>query len=116
MGPHKKTINQRKTKGDGKVAKILSIMKEIPLGKHKVHRLQEAMLINAILFNSEAWHGVTAAQIVKLESVDEALLREILKATVMRLNNNNCEEILKKNNLQNFNFFDNARTQIVRKY
>ena len=38
------------------------------------------MLINGILFNSEAWHGVTAAQIAKLEKIDEDLLRGILKA------------------------------------
>ena len=38
------------------------------------------MLLNGILFNSEAWHGVTNAHIEKLEKVDEALLREILQA------------------------------------
>ena len=38
------------------------------------------MLVNGMLFNSEAWHGVTSAHIVKLESVDEALLRGLLKA------------------------------------
>jgi hypothetical protein len=38
------------------------------------------MLLNGILFNSEAWHGVTNAHIVKLEKVDEALLQEILQA------------------------------------
>ena len=32
------------------------------------------MLLNGILFNGEAWHGVTNAHIVKLEEVDEALL------------------------------------------
>ena len=36
--------------------------------------------INGILFNSEAWHGVTAAHIVRFESVDEALLKGILNA------------------------------------
>ena len=53
------------------------------MGKYKVEvalRLREAMLINGILFNSEAWHGVTAAQIAKLEKIDEDLLRGILKA------------------------------------
>ena len=58
-------------------------MNEIPLGEHNVDvaiKLREAMLINGIIFNSEAWHGVTNVQIVKLEKVDEALLREILKA------------------------------------
>ena len=61
----------------------MSIVNEIPLGKHKIEvalRLREAMLVNGMLFNSEAWHGVTSAHIVKLESVDEALLRGLLKA------------------------------------
>ena len=38
------------------------------------------MLVNGMLFNSEAWHGLTTAHIAKLESVDEALLRGLLKA------------------------------------
>ena len=38
------------------------------------------MLINGILFNSEAWHGITLAQIVRLEKIDQDLLRGILKA------------------------------------
>ena len=48
----------------------MSIINEIPLGKYNVDvavTLREAMLINGILFKSEAWQGVTAAQIVKLE-------------------------------------------------
>ena len=77
------TVDHRKTKGDEIQLEILSIINEIPLGKHRVEvalRLREAMLVNGILFNSEVWHGVTDAQIVKLESVDEALLRGLLKA------------------------------------
>ena len=77
------TINQRRSKGDGIVSEIISIINEIPLGEHKMHvalKLREAMLINGILYNSEAWHGVTSAQIAKLEAVDESLLRNILKA------------------------------------
>ena len=38
------------------------------------------MVINGILCNSEAWLSVTNAQIAKLESVDNALLRGILQA------------------------------------
>ena len=55
------TIDKRKSKGEGIVAKILSILSEIPLGKHKIEvalKLREAMLINGVLYNSEAWHGV----------------------------------------------------------
>ena len=82
-GTIQSTIDKRKTKGDGIVAEILSIVNEIPLGEHKIEialRLREAMLINGMLYNSEAWHGVTNAHIVKLESVDESLLRGLLKA------------------------------------
>ena len=82
-GTLQQTIERRKAKGDGIVAEILSIINEIPLGRHRMEvalKLREAMLINGILFNSEAWHGVTLAHIAKLEAIDEALLRGILKA------------------------------------
>ena len=73
----------RKSKGQGIVANILSIINEIPFGKHRVEvglRLREAMLLNGMLFNSEVWHGVTNAQIASLEAVDQTLLRGILNA------------------------------------
>ena len=60
----------------------MSILNEIPFGKHRITvglKLREAMLINGMLFNSEAWHGVTNAQVAALESVDQALLRSMLK-------------------------------------
>ena len=40
--------------------------------------MREAMLINGLLFNSEAWHGVEKEDIKKLEKVDELLLRSLL--------------------------------------
>ena len=63
------TITKRKERGTGIVAEILSIINEIPLGKHRVDvalRLREAMFLNGILHNSEAWHGVTDAHIAHL--------------------------------------------------
>ena len=51
--------------------------------QHKIPvamKLREALLVNSTLFNSESWHGVTQKHIKSLESVDEALLRTILKA------------------------------------
>ena len=58
-------------------------MEEIPLGKHKIRvamKLREAMLINGLLYNSEAWHGVTKKHIESLEAIDQALLRNILNS------------------------------------
>jgi hypothetical protein len=77
------TIDNRIKKGNGIISEISSIIEEFPLGKYKLPaamKLREAMLINGILFNSESWHGVTQKHIKSLESIDEALLRTILKA------------------------------------
>jgi hypothetical protein len=63
------TITKRKERGTGIVAEILSIINEIPLGKHKLDvasRIREAMFLNGILHNSEAWHGLTDAHIASL--------------------------------------------------
>ena len=38
------------------------------------------MLLNGVLFNSEAWHGVTNADMKSLESIDEQLLRSLVQA------------------------------------
>ena len=76
-GTMQETIENRQKKGEGIIAEMLSIINEVPLGKHKTEvalKLREAMLLNGILFNSEAWHGVTDARIVKLEQIDEALI------------------------------------------
>ena len=61
----------------------MSILDEIPLGKHRISvamKLREVMLINGILYNREAWHGVTKNHIKNLETFDEDLLRKFLKA------------------------------------
>ena len=77
------TIEERKNKGFAIVAEILAILSEIPLGKNKIEiglKLREAMLINGVLFNSEAWHDVNEAELKLLESVDEHLLCSLVKA------------------------------------
>ena len=62
---------------------ILAIVNEIPLGHWKIQvglQLRQALLLNAVLFNSKAWHGISKTEIEDLEKVDEALLRGLLKA------------------------------------
>ena len=64
------TIDKRLKRGEGIICEILSILSEIPLGKYKTEaalKLREAKLLNGVLYNSEAWHGVTDAQVLKLE-------------------------------------------------
>ena len=80
-GNNKRNIEARVAKGHGKVKTILMMLKEAPLGRARIQAgliMREAMLINGILYNSEAWHGVTAADMAALERVDEALLRGVV--------------------------------------
>ena len=55
-GTIRNTIEGRKNKGYGMVNEILAIIDEIPLGSYKMERLRlrQAILLNGILFNSEA--------------------------------------------------------------
>ena len=41
--------------------------------------LRNSLLISSLLFNSESWYNITAAEISLLESADVQLLRRILK-------------------------------------
>ena len=81
-GSLQETIEKQKSKGQGIITEIMSILNEIPLGKYRIVvalKLREVMLLNGILYNSEAWHGITKKQTKILESIDEDLLRRILK-------------------------------------
>ena len=77
------TIKSRVSKGYGAVSNILAIVNDVPLAHWRIEaglQLRQAMLLNSILFNSEAWHGVSDDDLVQLEKVDEALLRGLLNA------------------------------------
>ena len=80
-GNVKATIADRVAKGYGIISEIQAILKEVPLGKYKLEiglKLRQAMLINGMLYNSEAWHNVTEEDILALQKVDEMLLRFLL--------------------------------------
>ena len=55
------TIDSRKSKALGIITGIMSILNEIPLGRQRmgVAMKREVLIMNGILYNSEAWHGVT---------------------------------------------------------
>ena len=80
-GKIKTTIDDRVGKGWGIVSEIRAIINEVPLGKYKLEiglKLRQAMLVNGLLFNSEAWHSVSQDDISSLEKIDEALPRFLL--------------------------------------
>ena len=82
-GNARPNVEKRRAKGYGITTNILAIVNEVPLAHWKVEaglRLRQAMLLNGILFNSEAWQGIDEKDIILLEKVDEALLRGILSA------------------------------------
>ena len=71
------------SEGFGIVNEIIAILDEIPLGRYKMEiglKLRQAMLLNGILYNCEAWHNVSEVEIRILETVDEFLLRALVKA------------------------------------
>ena len=73
-GKGKENINFRRDKGFGIVSDIMSLISEIPLGKYKTKIaliVTQAMLINGIVCNSEAWSDVNEEDIRSLEEVDE---------------------------------------------
>ena len=69
-GTIQSTMDSKMSKGQGIVCEIMSIINEIPVGRHKTDialKFKEVLLLNGILYNSEAWHGVTKKHVKTLE-------------------------------------------------
>ena len=69
---------------DGKNTKNIIARKDKAMGSSNHHFevaivLRNSLLINSLLFNSEAWYNVSNNDIEELEKADEALLRRILE-------------------------------------
>ena len=82
-GKSRTNIESRRGKGFGLCSQILAILSEIPLGNHKIEIgliLRQAMLLNGILYNSEAWQSIPEEEIKLLEDVDNHFLRKLLQA------------------------------------
>ena len=65
------------------VAEILAIVNDIPLGRYKMEiglKLRQAMLLNGLLFNIEAWPDISEAEIKLLEALVEHLRRSLVGA------------------------------------
>ena len=80
-GSNKPNLAKRLSRGWGRVSEILAIVSEAPLGRFKIKSgllLRKSLLINTIMFNSEAWHNFTITQIEAFEKIDEALLRGLV--------------------------------------
>ena len=80
-GSNKPNIAKRLSRGWGRVSDILAIVSEAPLGRWRIASglvLRKSLLINSILFNSEAWHNLSQGQVEAFEKIDEALIRSLV--------------------------------------
>ena len=80
-GSIKPNMARRLSRGWSRVSEILALVKEAPLGKKRIEAgllLRKSLLINATMFNSEAWHGLTKSQIIAFEKIDESLIKGLM--------------------------------------
>ena len=79
-GTNRLNIESRVSKGQGKIAQIMSMVDKISRGKHffKIaFLLRESIFLSSLLTNSEAWYRITKNDIEDLETLDRSLLRRI---------------------------------------
>ena len=80
-GSNKPNLAKRLSSGWGRVSFILGLVSEAPLGRWKIAAgliLRKGLLINSMLFNSEAWHNFSQSHVEAFEKIDEALLRGLV--------------------------------------
>ena len=81
-GKNKKNIEARKGRGLGIKNQIMDMLNDVCFGPFNFEValiFRSSLLTSSILTNSEAWLGLTDAEIEQLEQVDESLLRKVLE-------------------------------------
>ena len=76
------TLEDRRNKGWGKVAIIEGLLSEVDMGSRRVEvglMLRKAILVSSLLFTAETWSGIKDDQLRRIEQVDSALLRSLMK-------------------------------------
>jgi hypothetical protein len=82
-GSNKLNIENRVSRGQGKIAQILSMIDKISLGKHYFKialLLRESIFLSSVLNNSEIWYRLTKNDLEELEVLDRSLLKKIISA------------------------------------
>ena len=65
------------------LSEIRALLTDMPFGKRRIQiglMLRDAMFVNGILFNSEAWHSIQLKHLEELEVIDRTLMRFIIGA------------------------------------
>ena len=82
-GRNIKNVKARVAKGTGIIRRIITILEGIPFVKYYYEVgviLRNTLLVSSMLCNTEAWYGITQAELELLESVDTQFLRKLLNA------------------------------------
>ena len=83
-GTNKLNIESRVSKGQGKIAQIVSMVEKISRGKHYfkiAFLLRESILLSSLLTNSEVWYIITKSELEELETLDRSLRRRRILST-----------------------------------
>ena len=79
-GSIKESVEDRRSKGWGKVTEISGILAVMPnIRKIEIGlKMREAKLLNGMLFSTEAWTSISGAELTRMEQVDMALLSSLV--------------------------------------
>ena len=77
------TINDRIRRAYSYLSEIRALLSDMPFGKRRLQiglLLRDAMFVNGVLFNSEAWSAICMKHIEELELIDRSVLKFIIGA------------------------------------
>ena len=63
-------------------SQVTAILSEASLGRHYIQMgllLRDTNIINSMLFSAESWYGITKEQVEKIQDIDIAFMKKILK-------------------------------------
>ena len=82
-GKSDSNIHDRVLRAYSYLSEIRALLTDMPFGKRRLQiglMLRDAMFVNGILFNSEAWHSIQLKHLEELEVIDRTLMRFIIGA------------------------------------
>ena len=82
-GKHDATMTNRIQRAYSYLSEIRALLTDMPFGKRRLQiglMLRDAMFVNGVLFNSEAWSSINIKHIEEIETIDRSLMRFIIGA------------------------------------
>ena len=82
-GKHDATMSNRIQRAYSYLSEIRALLTDMPFGKRRLQiglMLRDAMFVNGVLFNSEAWSSINHKHIEEIETIDRTLMRFLVGA------------------------------------